>query len=63
MVACCILLTSNYPKEITMIKAFKNMGAASVRLIKAIGSSFATFGREIACAFKGCDGSNGSCCK
>tara|TARA_B110000858_G_scaffold109319_2_gene124944 strand:- start:7715 stop:7855 length:141 start_codon:yes stop_codon:yes gene_type:complete len=46
-----------------MIKAFKNMGAASVRLIKSIGSAFATFGREIACAFKGCDGTNGSCCK
>ena len=46
-----------------MIKAFMNMGRAFARLGKAIGSSFATFGREIACAFKGCDGSNGSCCK
>jgi len=46
-----------------MIKAFKNMGMCFVRLAKSLGAAFAAFGREMACAFRGCDGTDGKCCK
>ena len=45
-----------------MIKAIINMGRAFARLGKCIGCAFVTFGREMACAFKGCNGTDGACC-
>ena len=42
-----------------MIRAFKNIGMCFVRLAGAFG----VFAREIACAFRGCDGKDGKCCR
>ena len=46
-----------------MIRSFINIGRAFARLGVAIGRAFVTFGREFVCAFRGCDGTDGSCCR
>lgn len=53
-----------------MIKAFIDMGRSFGRLgmnlltnVKYIGKSFAQFGKEIACAFRGCTGEGSGCCR
>ncbi len=57
-----------------MIRAIKNFGGAFARLGKNLGSAGYVFGRsigrsvlrfivEIKCAFVGCNGTDGSCCR
>ena len=57
-----------------MIRAIKNFGGCFVRLGKNLGSAGYVFGRsigrsivrfgiEIKCAFVGCNGTDGKCCR
>ena len=53
-----------------MIRSFIQMGMCFARLGKNLGTnfvyvgkSFARFGVEIACAFRGCDGDGSGCCR
>jgi len=46
-----------------MIRSFLNIGRAFARLAVSVATAFADFGRDLACAFKGCDGTDGSCCR